>query len=933
MKKSFFLCLLFLMAVTGFAEKYRIVKLSTPTIVIGGKVCQEGNEFSDGEVITWTDDEQGLWARNLVRGTYNYFAAKAFKSHKCKTAFEYLRTNKMSTRSGGFDLTVERTVGSEVGENRIALVIGNANYMAEKNLCTPIPDAISISKKLSELGFNVYVVFDAGKSAMNEAIKKFCNYATNYETALVYYAGHGNQFNGDTYLIPVDAVVETSYDVTEDKRWIPTKRIVSFLNDVRSLKTRLMLIDACRTPNKLLASRGDTDDNMLNTDELNEGIVFYSTKYGYEAYDDDGRTIAHSPFSSAIIKHIATPNISVGDFVTDVMNEVKAITSVPPYPHPQEPRSIPTLTHRFYFNPVQEEQTAKSVVNRMFENVGNTPGGDSRGMAVVNPTTPEGFYEMGMNFYQQNDFTKAVPWFIKSAAANYAPAQAMLGICYHEGEGVKKDYSIALDYYEKAAKKNNGRAMNGLGRLYEHGMGVEKNIKKAIKYYNRAAKVGYGAGYYNLGCIFYDGNGVKEDDEKAFDLFAAGAEINHPSCTGLVAYCYEHGIGTPVNMSKAIEYYNKGVQLGDELSAYFLGIFYRDGNNGIKSPQLAAELFAKCSSEFGIYELGKCYRDGFGVDKNVEKAADLFRKAAEKGYADAQYEVGVCYLYGRGVDKNEQMAVTWYEKAALQGNAYAQNSLGYCYDNGIGVDTNYQMAVAWFRKSSDQDNSVATDNLGLCYEYGKGVVKNPEEAFKWYSKAATLGSIAGLYHVGYCYENGVGVQKSMKDAVVWYKESAERGGRDAQYRLGLCYENGSDIPQDYVEAVKWFKKAADRGQLKAMSKLAYCYFVGRGIEKNPQLAFQWWKQSADQGYDNAQFNIGFCYEKGEGVTRSYTEAVKWYREAAEQGYASAQFNLAICYEQGKGVMKSIEEAVKWYRKAANQGDADAMKRLKELTGE
>ena len=116
-------------------------------------------------------------------------------------------------------------------------------------------------------------MFDAGIDAMNDAIKRFAVYAKQYQTALVYYAGHGSQFNGDAYLIPVDAAVETSYDVLHGQRWLPTKRIVSFLNEVPSLTTRILMLDACRTNSDLLTSRGDGEDSMLDTDEPMAGVA------------------------------------------------------------------------------------------------------------------------------------------------------------------------------------------------------------------------------------------------------------------------------------------------------------------------------------------------------------------------------------------------------------------------------------------------------------------------------------------------------------------------------------------------------------------------------------------------------------------------------------------------------------------------------------
>ena len=925
MKKLLLLFLFEGLVTVLYADTYKIIKLSTPTIVIGNKTCKEGSMFHDNEAIIWTGNDQGLWARNMDKRTYHYFAAQAFKSRKCKSPAEYFRTNKMSTRSGGFDMVIEHIPGNDIKEKRIALVIGNANYTIEKSLSTPIPDAQSISKKLAELGFDVYTLFDANKGSMEGAIKKFSSYAVAYETALVYYAGHGSQFNGDTYLKPVDAVVQTTYDVLNSQLWIPAKRIVSFLNDIHTLKTRLFFIDACRTTENLLVSRGETDDNVLDTDELKEGMIVYSTRHGYEAYDEDGNLAAHSPFATAVIKHISTPNISIGDFITDVMNEVKQQTNVPPYPHPQEPRSIPTLTHRFYFNPIQKDRASIPVeiaVNNESEEEHKTLA-----IATANPTTPEEYYETGMSLYKKKEYSKAISWFTKSASASYAPAQAMLGVCYHWGEGINNDYGIAKDYYEKAAKKNNAKAINGLGLLYEDGLGVKKDIKKAIKYFNNAAKLGYGAGYYNLALIYMTGKNGKTDYERALEMFKGGAKLNHPRCTSALGLLYENGYGTEINMKKAIEYYHKGVELNDEVAAYRLGLLYRDGEEDllIQNPKRAAQLFERCkSSGEGQYELAKCYRDGFGMKKDELLAAEAFKRAAEIGHMEAQHETGNCFLYGKGFEKDERQAVVWYEKAALQGYAEAQNAVGYCYSNGYGVDQNYDIANAWFKKSADQNYAWAQYNLGLSFQNGLGYEKDDTQAVVWYEKAATNGLRVAQYRLGICYEYGLGVKEDMNKALEWYEKSAVQNYTDAMTHLANLYYEGKVVKKNHELAFDWWQKAAKLGSAVAQYNTGLCYEFGWGVQKNINKALEWYEKSAVQNYTDAMTHLANLYYEGKVVKKNHELAFDWWQKAAKLGSAVAQYNTGLCYEFGWGVQKNINKALEWYEKSAIQNNANAI---------
>jgi len=492
MKRIFSLYLLLVVAATLGAARYKIMKLSTPTVVIGGKTCRVGSVFDENDDIKWTSDDQVLCAYNPADGTYRYFAAKAFKSHNAKTPFEYLRTNKMSTRSGGFDMQVPRNPQCAVSEKRIALVIGNANYVAEKSLSTPIPDAIEVSKTLSNLGFNVYVMFDAGIEAMNDAFKRFAGFARQYDTALVYYAGHGSQFYGDAYLIPVDAVVETSYDVLQGQRWFATKRIVSFLNDVPSLTTRILMLDACRTNNNLLASRGESEDSMLDTDELNEGIIFYSTKHGYVAYDEAGAT-AHSPFARAVMKHIVTPNLSMGDFITDVMKEVKTLTSVAPYPHPQEPRSVPTLTHRFYFNPTQAGQrsTATPAATPTPARSSNNTTASRPAAAAATPVASTSAADaelvaQGKKAMRSFNYATAKSKFSLAASHGSTEAVYQLGLLYSNSNYDGYNRETATSYFVQAANQNHTEAMYQAGMMY---LGIDNTMAK--QWLSKAANAGH----------------------------------------------------------------------------------------------------------------------------------------------------------------------------------------------------------------------------------------------------------------------------------------------------------------------------------------------------------------------------------------------------------------------------------------------------------
>ena len=66
----------------------------------------------------------------------------------------------------------------------------------------------------------------------------------------------------------------------------------------------------------------------------------------------------------------------------------------------------------------------------------------------------------------------------------------LLGLCYYNGFGVKKDYIQAVNWYLQSANQGNAYSQNGLAMCYEYGRGVSKSLTKAIEWYQKAASGG-----------------------------------------------------------------------------------------------------------------------------------------------------------------------------------------------------------------------------------------------------------------------------------------------------------------------------------------------------------------------------------------------------------------------------------------------------------
>ena len=106
---------------------------------------------------------------------------------------------------------------------RIALVIGNGRYTAEKDvLDNPPNDAKAIAKALTRIGFygvkpngddfavnfaapGVPALIDLDQKRLGRALAALERAAPGVSQAVIYYAGHGIEVSGENYLIPIDA--------------------------------------------------------------------------------------------------------------------------------------------------------------------------------------------------------------------------------------------------------------------------------------------------------------------------------------------------------------------------------------------------------------------------------------------------------------------------------------------------------------------------------------------------------------------------------------------------------------------------------------------------------------------------------------------------------------------------------------------------------
>ncbi|MDZ4843214.1 MAG: caspase domain-containing protein [Hyphomicrobium aestuarii] len=234
-----------------------------------------------------------------------------------------------------------------LAEKRVALVIGNAAYVAASPLANPVNDATDIGKSLEALGFTVILGIDLDKPKFDLTLRAFARELEDAGTGLLFYAGHGLQVGGQNYLIPVDAKLARERDLAFEA--IPLDLILRQMELERETKTNIVFLDACRD-NPLarnLARSMGTRSNAVASGlaQVQTGVgtfISYSTQPGNVALDGSGR---NSPFTAALSRHVKAPGASLNSIMINVRKDVLAATQ-----GKQVPWDHSALTGDFYFD-------------------------------------------------------------------------------------------------------------------------------------------------------------------------------------------------------------------------------------------------------------------------------------------------------------------------------------------------------------------------------------------------------------------------------------------------------------------------------------------------------------------------------------------------------------------------------------------------------
>ncbi|MBR1221941.1 caspase family protein [Bradyrhizobium sp. U87765 SZCCT0131] len=240
-----------------------------------------------------------------------------------------------------------------LAESRVALVIGQSAYRSVTELPNPANDAKMMAQMLGDAGFDVISATDLSQTDMRAAVSRFAARIadTGPDTiALMFYAGHGLQIDGENFLVPVDVDPRREADIP-----LQAVRLNDVLNTLSSVpsRMRILLLDACRNnPFPDLARTAGHGFAMLDAKANATGtFISYSTSPGAEA--EDGRGI-NSPYTTALLKAAREPGLTIEETFKRVRVAVNQDTS-----GRQTPWDSSSLTDAFRFFPTKDQSNTR----------------------------------------------------------------------------------------------------------------------------------------------------------------------------------------------------------------------------------------------------------------------------------------------------------------------------------------------------------------------------------------------------------------------------------------------------------------------------------------------------------------------------------------------------------------------------------------------
>ncbi|XP_031161854.1 mucosa-associated lymphoid tissue lymphoma translocation protein 1 isoform X1 [Sander lucioperca] len=190
--------------------------------------------------------------------------------------------------------------------DKVALLIGNLSYQNHPQLKAPMVDVYDLTNLLRQLNFQVVSLLDLTEQEMRNAVDEFLLLLHKGVYGLLYYAGHGYENYGNSFMVPVDAP-----NPYRSANCLCVQSILKLMQE-KETGLNVFLLDMCRKRN----IHDDSAPNIVL--RVTANIVFgYATCQDAEAFE-----LSSSGFTNGVFVKFLKKRLLDDEKITVVLDRV-----------------------------------------------------------------------------------------------------------------------------------------------------------------------------------------------------------------------------------------------------------------------------------------------------------------------------------------------------------------------------------------------------------------------------------------------------------------------------------------------------------------------------------------------------------------------------------------------------------------------------------
>ena len=508
---------------------------------------------------------------------------------------------------------------------RVALLIGNSDYNDWEwpSLKNAGNDIDQVCGAFARAGIVPRVIRNADKEGLDAALADFAAEARSARSVIVYYAGHGFEYGGRNWLVPMDAPPATRRADVE-QRYLSIEALVKRV--VPPGAFTLLFVDACRTVDPVVriedvdVAAGEAGSAPLGLLDIGQGAVFYSTAKGRPALDYAPVGSPVSPFAAAVVKELAIPGLEIADYFKVVSREVYKRTFGMEH-GPQQPFHYGSWFDDYYL--VAPADLPAAAAPAVPVAVAAVSASSTRG-AIIDPLADISLDRLAI---------EDEPLFVAEILARHPAAEL-----------------VAL------ADGGHPLAQQLAGYMFSLGAGVKKDAVRSRAYLERSAAQGFAAGQTELAYLLLDApNPPATDKARARDLYRAASDAGFSKAKTHLAYHLSAGTFGPVDYPAAQALYGEAAEKGHPAAIFALTAF--------ADTRAANMARLRALADTGNPEGNHWLCEADFADRTLSAAIEDCGVGARAGYAGSRAILAYALAKGSGVPTDAKEAAHWAKLA------------------------------------------------------------------------------------------------------------------------------------------------------------------------------------------------------------------------------------------------------------------------------